>query len=195
VNRRWVLKGAGVGTIAAILFPGLSDVAGAVSSKAHVHAASVQGLDPNFASGRVLARTAFGMVVASGGSAQRVIHVDSSTQVWKEHSVSFAAIERDDFVDVAGIPHQAGSLIARQVWANIIRFGGEVIQAGTDSLTIRSANGVIATIFYSADLEVIADDGTPHPQGKKAIRRGRTVGGVGVLLKDGSRRATRVWLA
>lgn len=183
-----------MGTVAALLFPGLPDVAAAVVEiSPHAPTTGVLNVDETFASGRVLAVTTLGMVLDTGVG-QRVVHLDQATRVWKETVLSARALELGDAVDVSGVPQPDGSLVARQVWANIIRFSGVVTASDPDAVYLRGPAGAASRIAYSAYVAVEDASGGRHPDGIAAIRVGLKIGGVGVRIKDGTRRATRLWL-
>lgn len=203
VERRTFLKmlvAAGVGS-ADFLYPGLGRAAsraGAPSRSMERQTGAgpmrLQGPDPTYGGGQVVAKTTSGVVLKSD-AAVRAVRIPEGTVVWKEFDVTADAIQLQDWVDLKGAPLADGSLQAKSGWiyVNIGRVDGVVDETPASVLVIKQPTGR-RTLELSTRLEVISvEDGSPLPGGIAALTPGTAIGAVGLRLPDGGFRATRVW--
>lgn len=192
MNRRRLMTSAlaAATAVAGTMFPGLPAVAQTLVSGPDRREGGKP--DPTFASGTVLAATSNGLVIRSSAE-QRAIRVDAATVTWNETFVPASSIVIGDVVDVSGTAQADGSLTAKQIWVNIVRFGGTLAAVGSYSFELRSPRGQAKTFQVSQHLEVLGPDGMRQKDGLLALRIGRQVGGVGVRMRQGGVRATRVW--
>jgi hypothetical protein len=201
-----LMAGAAV-TVVDFLYPGLSKAADMVNAgnttpvgtavEPGGNIQTVDGPDPTFAGGEVVAKTPFGIILQSD-AAIRAVRIPDDTVVWKEFDVSPNDIALHDWVYVKGTPQLDGSLLARSgwIWVNIGRLDGVVEQVSPSSLTLRNLRiPQPHAIEMSKRLEVInAHDGTPIPGHIAAIQHGAEIGAVGIRLPNGGFRATRIWI-
>lgn len=150
------------------------------------------GPDPSFAGGKVVAKTADGVVVQSP-VAVRAIRIPAGALVWKEFDVTPDVIQLQDWLDVKGTPLADGSLIAKWIFVNIGRRNGVVGQVSSpSSLTTQDQQGT-HTMELSSRLEVISVvDASPLSLAQ--LTPGTAFGAVGLRLPDGGFRATRIWI-
>ena len=199
MDRRSALKTIGIlaGSMTTLLFPGSHEVAAALLERraTAVTAAAAGRPDPTFAQGRVIARMPGGMIVQSAAG-QRAVHVGPETGFWKERAVGYDNIEYGDWLDVSGEALADGSLRARQAWANITRFDGVVEAVGADGVQLAGLrSGRAVFIRFSDQLEVInRSDFSARLGGPSSLIPGQRVGLVGVTLRSGEIRATRIWV-
>jgi hypothetical protein len=154
----------------------------------------VDGPDPSFASGYVVAKTQAGVILQSDHGS-RAIRIGPDTLVWKEFNQPADVIQLQDWLDVRGTPLQDGTLEARSewVWINIGRREGVAEQISAHGVTIRHDKG-LETLELSKHLEVInASDESPRIGGIVSLRPGMQIGAVGLRLPGGGFRATRMW--
>jgi Domain of unknown function (DUF5666) len=198
-DRREFLKLGGSAAISAMgfLYPGISRFLPSqpgASAQAAPNIVSVDGLDPTYAGGRLVARTDDGFVLAADRQF-RAVRLPDAAMAWKEFDVPAQEIEVGDWVDVKGIPLADGSLLARDGWifANIGRRDGILENASARAFTLRTRHGS-RTFELSPILEVIhAESGLPVRGGVEGLEPGATLGAVGLVLSDGGFRATRIW--
>jgi hypothetical protein len=189
------------------LYPGLSKAAevgfsghtapGVTVGRPGVSVEQVDGPDPTFAGGEVVAKTPFGVILQSDATI-RAVRIPAETIVWKEFDVTPDDIQLHDWVYVKGTPQSDGSLLARSgwIWVNIGRFDGVIDQVSTSSLAVRGSRAPQAhTLELSKRLEVIsAHDGSPVLGHIAALKQGAEIGAVGIRLPGGGFRATRIWI-
>lgn len=203
MNRKTLLKlaGAAIASGVSFLYPGLTGLAGATSSGKTSRSATTSsavtmvGPDPTFATGRVVLRTAEGVILDPAAGA-RAVRIPTGTVVWKEFLLPSTVIEVGDWLDVKGTPLADGSFLARSEWVfvNIGRQQGVVVSASDKGLTIKHNKGT-QTLELSPALEVItARTGAAIPGGVRALVAGTPMGAVGLRLPNGGFRATKVWI-
>lgn len=191
-----IAGGAALGT-AGFLYPGAADAARrARASRGPTTIDAPHGVDPTYAGGKVIAKTADGVVLQTPETA-RAVRVAPDTVVWKEFEGTPDLIHIGDYVDAKGEPQTDGSLVARSgmVFVNIGRRDGVIEQRGASGITLRRHDGRGAwQIGLSRALEVIdGDTGAALAGGLGALSVGQSVGAVGLLLPNGGFRATRIW--
>lgn len=153
------------------------------------------GPDPTFARGEVTAITDNGVLVENVARSRAIIWPAGMT-VWKEFFVPVSEIKIGDTVSAAGRPQGDGSLLAdlKRAWVNIGIRDGTFDSAATDHINMRSRAGQLEPVYLSTALEVIhVDTGDPISNGLSALRPGQNFGAVGLVLPNGTFRATRVW--
>jgi len=193
MNRRALLRGvaAGTATLMSFVLPDWGNVMSAATSAPGPRPGET---DPTFASGTVIARELAGLVV-SYGAGQRAVRVSPATEIWKETDVDYSNVELGDTVHVSGLPLADGSLQAKSIWVNIGRFDGEIQAVLPDRVSILTARHQQHwTVEFSPYLEVVHPSGAPLAGHTSALKAGQRVGGVVVRRRDGTRRATRIWV-
>lgn len=206
IGRRSFLAtiGAGIGMAAEFLYPGTGEAAERLI-KRPLELTSTQTRDTDlqavaaqraFAQGAVVSRTGDRFELNADGTS-RIVTITPEMVVWREISVSPDAIEIGDWLDVGrGTPMNDGSLLARSEWvfANIGRRDGEIAEIGPDGIDLVTTGQKLPKMELSTHLEIInAEDGSTVPSGLESFGVGDKVGAVGLLLKDGGFRATRMW--
>jgi hypothetical protein len=199
-SRKALFRGAFAG-LAGLLYPGIGPaLASARSAPARpipvvpVDARLMDGADPSFWGGEVVARSGDKLLLRSAAG-ERTAQIPATNVVWKEFYVSPSVIEIGDWVDVKGVPQPDGALLAddRRVWVNIGRRDGVVEAVTGTGLLVRHRKGR-ETFELSSTLEVIsATTGQPLPAGLATITPGTTIGTVGLRLRGGGYRITRLW--
>lgn len=188
------LAAAGGASVAGFLLPGSPQVVAAMTGARPAPRIPAQATDPNFASGTVISLEPTGAIV-SWGAGQRAIRVSSFTSFWKETTVDFGSVELGDNMDAVGKGRPDGTLDATSVWLNIGRFDGHVEATRRGGITIRTLRQHLWDIEFSPYLEVVGPDGASVRGAPPSLQPGQRVGGVVVRLRDGRRRATRIWLS
>lgn len=90
-------------------------------------------------------------------------------------------------------PARAADATSGMVFVNIARKDGVVESVEANVVNISNDRGRHA-LGLSRALEVIrGSDGSPLPRGLADVAIGASVGAVGIRLKDGGFRATRIW--
>jgi hypothetical protein len=195
MERRGFLAAAGGSALAAVsfLYPGVAKAARAATTGPRTVVPD-PGLDPTFATGEVASITSEGVVLHTPTTA-RAVRLPAGTSVWKEFDLKPDVIELGDWVDVKGEPQTDGSLLATNgmVFVNIARKDGVIESVSSSGVSISNERGKHA-LGLSRALEVIrGSDGTPLARGLSDLAVGGAIGAVGVRLRDGSFRATRIW--
>lgn len=206
IERGTFLKVA-VGTAVAtvnFLYPGLAGAATTMRPRPRSLASIPQaptgiviermnGPDPSFAGGEVVAKTSDGVVLQSH-AATRAIRIPSDTVVWKEFDLTPDVIQLQDWLDVKGAPLADGSLLARSGWVfvNIGRRDGVVGQVSPTGLTVQNGQGTY-TMQLSSGLEVVSV-ADASPLSLADLTPGTQFGAVGLRLPNGDFRATRIWI-
>jgi len=191
--------GASAGAVG-LLYPGAERALGfGATAEAPVREGTqmitVNGPDPTYAGGVVVAQTSTGVVLEEG-DITRGVRIPPTTVVWKETELGPEVIQQGDRLDVKGVPQSDGTLLANSGWVfvNIGRRDGTVMTSDGTSATL-SHQGETFSIEFSDVLEVIsAEDSSPLSGGRSAIEPGAQIGAVGLNLPGGGFRATRIWL-
>lgn len=199
MKRRSFLQVAGGATLGAVgfLYPGAADAARQARGSRGVSTIEApRGVDPTYAGGEVVAKTADGVVLQTPETA-RAVRIPPDAVVWKEFEGTSGLIELGDYVDAKGEPQTDGSLLARSgmIFANIGRRDGVVVEHGASGIRVRRHDGRGEwQIGLSRALEVVrSDTGAPLIGGVAALKTGQAIGAVGLLLPNGGFRATRIW--
>lgn len=191
-----VAGGAALGTVG-FLYPGAADAARQAGASRGLRTIEApQGVDPTYAGGEVIAKTADGLVLQTPETA-RAVRLPPDTVVWKEFEGTADLIRIGDYVDVKGEPQTDGSLLAKSgmVFVNIGRRDGVIEELGANGIKLRRHDGRGDwQIGLSRALEVIErDTGAALAGGLAALSVGQSIGAVGLLLPNGGFRATRIW--
>ena len=81
------------------------------------------------------------------------------------------------------------------VFVNIGRRDGVIEETHSDHVKVKTQRGDIHSVEFSDRLEVIReDDESPIPGHVGALSLGTPIGSVGVRLRNGKYRATRIWV-
>jgi hypothetical protein len=134
-------------------------------------------------------------VVLEVAGISRAVWVSSDTIVWKEFPVNRDAIELGDWLDARGLPQADGSLLATSgmVLVNIGRADGTVAEVDDGGFTLDDGCRRFSVPF-SDRLEVVSVvDGRPRREHVRALSPGMLADVVGLVLPDGTLRATRIW--
>lgn len=213
ISRRTLLRLMGGASLAAALnffYPGISTATNigsseieSIASEPGTNTKTMEGLDPTYAGGNVVAKNSDGIILKSA-SGVRGVRVPADTVVWKEFDVTPDAIELGDWVDVKGSLLKDGTLLAKSGWifVNISRLDGSIHQVSEASNTAKENSTLIIntargqkSIELSQRLEVIGfNDGLPLSAHISALTTGSEIGCVGLSLPNGGFRATRIWL-
>jgi hypothetical protein len=222
MERRSFLKVIAAGGAAAVnfLYPGLTGVVGAASSRDEAiekhpekhpedpakHPEKHPEIDPDFAGGYVVEQTATGFVLAAGEEF-RAVRLPAEASVWKEfENVDHGVIKLGDYVDVRGTSLADGSLMAKSAWVNIGRLDGTVeqlivpsgdIMAQDSRIRVAAIKGGQRDIELSPALEVLRiseADADLQAASIANVVPGTKMGAVGLRLPDGGFRATRIWI-
>jgi hypothetical protein len=229
MKRRSFLKAVAAGGAAAVnfLYPGLTGVVSAATKGDEAiekhpedpakhpekhpedpakHPEKHPEIDPDFAGGYVVERTAEGFVLAAGNEF-RAIRLPKDASVWKEfENVDHSEIQLGDYVDVRGTSLADGSLLAKSAWANIGRLDGTVeqlmpqggdIMAQGSRVRVAAIKGGHREIELSSALQVvrISDaDADVLEASIMSVVPGTKLGAVGLRLPNGGFRATKIWI-
>jgi hypothetical protein len=127
----------------------------------------------------------------------RVMEVmaNANTEAWKgktTHNLSQVQIE-DDFAARCRTDDN-GRLVAEAIWLNLVNFPGVITKVGDDSFEmLTNPNADPQSAYVKEMLKVIVDADTEFDNSaKEDLKVGRGVQLVGLDLKDGTIRATRV---
>lgn len=134
-------------------------------------------------------------VVLEVAGISRVVWMSSDTIVWKEFPVNSDAIELGDWLDARGLPQADGSLMATSgmVLVNMGRADGTVAEVDDGGFTLDDG-GRRFSVPFSDRLEVVSViDGRPRREHVRALSPGMLADVVGLVLPDGTLRATRIW--
>jgi len=133
--------------------------------------------------------------VLQSADATRAVRIPSDAVIWKEFDVTAEDIKIGDWIDVKGENQVDGSLLAKSGWifVNLGRWEGIITAAGTE-LVVTRHTGESKRISFSQRVDVIHAQGLkPVEGGTAGLIVGQSVGAVGLMLSDGSLRATRLW--
>ena len=154
---------------------------------------------PNSTSGRVVRRTAIGVVLESAGT-ETEVDLHSVMDVWRETSVPVSALEIGDSVMVNG-SRGPSAFVARYVWANGGRLDGVIRAFDGRELLIASQKWGVASsemrVELSRSVEIVEiGPGGEHPADRAGLTLGRSLGMVIYRSPvDAVARATRIWLS
>lgn len=151
------------------------------------------GADPSYAGGIVVAIDRPRILLEVAGI-PRVVQMSDETIVWKEFPALPEAIELGDWLDVRGVPCADGTLLARSgmVLANVGVAGGTVTAVDETAITLEHGDGRVSFPF-SDQLQVVSMiDGVPRCEHLRALVPGMLADIVGLVLPDGTLRATRI---
>jgi Domain of unknown function (DUF5666) len=135
-----------------------------------------------------------GRVVLEVAGISRVVQISNDAVVWKEFPVRPDAIELGDWLDARGLPRADGSLLATSgmVLVNVGRADGTVAEVDDGCVTLDDG-GRRFSVPFSDRLEVVsAVDGRPRCEHVGALTPGMLADVVGLVLPDGTLRATRI---
>jgi hypothetical protein len=151
------------------------------------------GADPSYAGGIVVAIHGARIVLEVAGI-PRVVQMTDETIVWREFPLAPDAIELGDWLDVRGVPCADGTLLARSgmVLVNVGFADGTVTDVDDRAITLE--HGDRRTSFaFSDHLQVVSMiDGLPRCEHLRALAPGMLADVIGLVLPDGSLRATRI---
>jgi len=151
------------------------------------------GVDPSYAGGIVVAIDGARIVLEVAGI-PRLVRVTDDTIVWKEFAVTPAAIELGDWLDVRGVPQSDGTLLARSgmVLVNVGCADGTVAAVDDGAITLQQGASCLS-VRFSDQLEVVSViDGRPLCEHVRALEPGMLADVIGLVLRDGTLRATRI---
>jgi hypothetical protein len=135
------------------------------------------------------------LVINERGEVPVRLRISSSTRIWKGEVTDLAALEPGDFLYLRALPEPDGTFIATKIWANIANLMGTVSALENNGFQLRIDGHVhegverLITVRFRAGLVVNDNPGiTP------ALHPGQPVQVLGVVEKDGTLSATRIWV-
>lgn len=125
------------------------------------------------------------------------LHLSGTTEIWKGKYDRSAVIEVGDRIEAWGQPRLGGHLDVERMWVNIVNLIGQISD-------IRQGPGVVYLTHqdrFRGPMSVVVDNSTlvpatageaPFAADRIALPEGRRLQIIGLLLKDGTVRATRI---
>lgn len=134
-------------------------------------------------------------VVLEVAGISRVVRLSCDAIVWKEFPVTRDAIEIGDWLDARGLPEADGALQATSgmVLVNMGRADGTVAEVGDGEVTLDDGDRRFSVPFSDRVEVVSVVDGRPRREHVGALTPGTLADVVGLVLPDGTLRATRIW--
>ncbi len=134
------------------------------------------------------------VVINERGQAPVTLQVSSDTRIWKGGVTELNSLEFGDFSYVRALPGPDGTFEATKIWANIANLIGTVAAAETEGFQLlidgyaREEPGSLITVRYRSGMILNDTPGlTPN------LSVGQPVQALGVVEKDGTLSATRMW--
>lgn len=126
----------------------------------------------------------------------RVVHLTNASLIWKGGEVTAAALNKGDVVQVTGVVLADGTVAAVFVEANIAQVRGVVTEVLADGWQVADRAGALKrVVFDNSWLPEVVQRGVPaDPRQLRVVARDTAVMVIGLLLADGSVRATKVFI-
>lgn len=204
--RSTFLRRAGVSILAgaSFFYPGIDKAfAGQKAARAALNVppgktvVTLDGADPTFATGEVVAKTPTRVTLQSGLGAKEV-QIAPDAVVWKEFDLDPSVIRIGDWVDAKVVAQPDGTLAAVSGWVyvNIGRHEGTFLATDGKTVTSTTATGTTHVLELSSQHDVIrASDLSAIGGGVRGLTPGDKIGAVGLRLPNEGLRATRIWIA
>lgn len=140
----------------------------------------------------VVVATDRNIIYMTDSSGPVTVRISSSTRIWKgELGVDVSAIRPGDEIAVRGVRGADGSVVASQLWVNIVSLDGTITAVNGAVVSVREilheSLGEIKSIKLT-DKTVTEQD---NPVRKEDVQIGRYVHIIGLALEDGTVQATR----
>lgn len=140
-----------------------------------------------------------GQVKLRSYDGEYVLRLTAGSQIWKGAWGNNAIIEVGDRIEAWGTRQDGGFFDVERMWVNIVNLIGPVsnIHEATDHLQLTQRDrfrGPLSVLIDSETLVVSNGAQQPYTPGQLHVTEGAAPQIIGLLLKDGSVRATRVFL-
>jgi sulfur carrier protein ThiS len=131
----------------------------------------------------VYVKTSFGPVT---------VRVESAARIWKgDDGMDVSAIDVGDEVSMRGITDVDGYFVPSQIWVNIGSLDGVITSVDGDAVDVRVVRNDDANETKRIRLTPKSLSAQNHLLRRQDIRPGRVVRVIGLILKDGTIRASR----
>lgn len=123
------------------------------------------------------------------------IMIDSDSRLWKGELLSLQAVELGDYIYCRGVPVDNATVRGLKLWVNIVNFYGKVEESQPTSFTARvyvhaQASDMVIPVELSPVVLVDEQPVTTFAN----IQPNTYIQVLGVLLRNGVVRATRIWI-
>jgi len=136
------------------------------------------------------------LVINERGDVPVTVRVWGGTRIWKGEVTDLAALEPGDFLYLRAMPEPDGTFTATKIWANIANLMGTVNAVKHDGFELRidghAHTGPERRIVVRFHPNMLIND---NPGGTPRLRPGQPVQVLGVIERDGTLKATRIWVA
>ncbi len=196
VSRRILLK-VGAGLVAFV--PAARLLAAGPNERTPAPASPAQGPKPiaNHVGGTV-EKIAPNLLAVKAYNGTFTLRLSTTSEVWKGKYDRNAIIDVGDRVEAWGQPQPGNNLDVERMWVNIVNLVGPISNiadnASTVALTCRDRHR--GSLKVTIDQETLIPNGTQevrYTQGVLSLQEGKQLQIIGLKLKDGSVRATRVF--
>jgi len=196
VSRRILLK-VGAGLVAFV--PAARLLAAGPNEHTPAPASPAEGPKPivNHVGGTV-EKIAPNLLAVKAYNGTFTLRLSGTSEVWKGKYDRNAIIDVGDRVEAWGQPQPGNNLDVERMWVNIVNLVGPISNvadnASTVALTCRDRHR--GSLKVTIDQETLISNGTQevrYTQGALSLQEGKQLQIIGLKLKDGSVRATRVF--
>ncbi|WP_376789651.1 DUF5666 domain-containing protein [Thermoflexus sp.] len=136
------------------------------------------------------------LVINERGEVAVTLRVSGSTRIWKGEVTDLAALEPGDFLYLRALPEPDGTFTAAKIWANIANLMGTVNALESNGFELRidghAHTGPERRIVVRFHPGMVVND---NPVVTPSLRPGQPVQVLGVMERDGTLKATRMWVA
>lgn len=135
------------------------------------------------------------LVINERGEVPVTLWVLDNTRIWKGEVTDLAALEPGDFLYLRARPEPDGRFIATKIWANIVNLIGTVNVVENNGFELRidghAHTGPERRIVVRFHPNMVVND---NPWAAPKLRPGQPVQVLGVIERDGTLKATRMWV-
>ena len=136
------------------------------------------------------------LILNERGEAPVILRISGDTRIWKGEVTDLAALEPGDFLYLRALPEPDGTFTATKIWANIANLMGTVSAVENDGFQLRidghAHEGPERLITVRFRVGLVVND---KPAVTPALHPGQPVQVLGVIERDGTLKATRMWVA
>jgi hypothetical protein len=180
LDRRQFLARAALGSATAVSAASLGPLT-AVATADDGSPSLVDGLDPNFFEGRIVAIDGSALVVTSDSYLIRRIRVTNGTSIWKFTDTTFDQIALGDRLYARGVV-VGGEFVAQSIWVNIVNLHVEIASIRPDRLDLNHVSGKL--VGHLKPQTVAAYNVGPETRDLSRLRPGLHVQVIGMWHPD-----------
>jgi len=198
ISRRRFLEQAVVGVVGVSTFAPLAGKQISVESFLKGGAYNQEDSGDDFIQGVVVdVDVNSGVFKSKDDRRSHVVQVTPDTYLWKGKVTTLADVQLGDFLYGIGTPTEDGMIFAEKLWFNIVSFYAQVdsiLEKAPDKVrlhVIPAGGGRETPFIVVKDKDTIVNSESPSDSYDPEV--GHTFQVIGLALRDGSFKATRIW--